>query len=423
MKHNFPIQGRLLNGASMRILLLTMYFAPDQAANSVVMTGLVEALLASGHDVTVLTTFPHYDTNRIWPEYRRKLVQRSTYKEAKVYRTYLYVPQNKASIFGRLLNYISFNLLSTVIALLQTRHDVIMAPSPPLTIGLSAWLVGSLRRTPFIYNVQDIYPDIAIRLGVLTNPRMVRFFKWMETFVYHKAAAVSVLSEGFRQNLLAKQVPDEKLHVIPNFIDVNFIRPLPKDNDFSRQQNLHGKFVVMYAGNIGMSQKLESLIDAAELLQTQTDIHFLIVGNGVAKNDLIAHAAEKELENVIFLPFQPHERVPEMYATADISVVCLRGDIGNESVPSKAYTILASGRPLLASVAPDAETRLLIEQADCGVWVPAENPTSLVEAIYMLYNNPTQRTQLGYNGRRFVEQHCTPDVIARQYVELFLSLA
>lgn len=407
----------------MRILLLSMYFAPDPAANSVIMTELVEQLRDLGHDVTVVTTFPHYDTNRIWPEYRGKLVQRDTHNGATVYRTYIYVPQDKTSLLGRLLNYVSFNALSLLVGLFQKRFDIILAPSPPLTIGVVAYLISRLRRVPFVYNVQDIYPDIAVRLGVLTNPRLIRFFRWLERFVYRKAASVTVLSDGFRQNLRQKGVPEAKLHIIPNFIDVDFVKPLPKANAFARSHGLHNKLVVMYAGNVGLSQGLDVVLEAAHRLRDDADIRFLIVGNGAAKKHLMAHAQRRQLNNTLFLPFQPRESVPEMYASADISLVCLRKGIGNESVPSKAYTIMASGRPLLAAVGAEAETRHLIAEAACGVAVEPEDPAQLATAIRSLAASPAQRAAMGANGRRHVEQHHTPTSVAEQYATLLYRLA
>lgn len=406
----------------MRILLLTLYFAPDPAANSVIMTELADELVALGHDVTVVTAFPHYDTNRIWDEYRGRLVQHERRGPIDIYRHYLYVPRDKTRLSGRLVNYLTFNLLSTVTGLLQRGIDIVLAPSPPLTIGLSAYVISRLRGIPYVYNVQDIYPDIAVRLGVLTNRRAIRFFRRMEDFVYRHAAAVTVLSDGFRHNLRAKHVPDAKIHVIPNFIDVDFVSPGARDNDFAAAHDLTDKFVVLYAGNVGLSQGLEVVLDAAALLSDVPDVRFLIVGNGAARDDLVAGAAARGLVNVTFLPFQPRAIVPKMYASADIALVTLRRDIGSESVPSKAYTIMASGRPLLAAVSHDAETRELVELAQCGLWVEAEQPQALADAVRALHADPAWRAQLGHNGRRHVELHHTPLSVAQQYSDLLVQL-
>lgn len=406
----------------MRILLLTLYFTPDIGANAVVMTELAEALAELGHDVRVVTAFPHYARNQIEPEFRGRLFQRAGHKGIRVTRSYLYVSSDKQRVLARLFSYLSFNVLSVVAGLSAGRCDVILAPSPPLTIGLSAWAISRLTRAPFIYNVQDIYPDVAIRLGVLTNPRLIRLFQRLERFVYRKAKAVSVLSEGFRSNLLAKGVPPEKLHVIPNFIGVDFVRPLPKDNSFSRKHGLGDRFVAMYAGNVGLSQGLETLLDAARLLADLPELCILIVGNGAAKPGLEERARELGLSNTCFLPFQPREDVPEMYAAADVGLVVLKHGIATDSVPSKAYTILASGRPIVAAVDRECETQRLLEGAACGVAVPPEDPQALANALRRLYHDRSAGQAMGDSGRRHVEEHCTPQAIARQYDALFRSV-
>src|SRR5450432_2902905 len=198
----------------MNILLITMYFAPDSGANATIITELAEGLAQKGHEITVICTFPHYAENRIAASYQGHLVQHDHHGSISVYRTYIYVPRNKSSLLGRLLNYLSFNLLSTLVGLYAGHYDVVLAPSPPLTIGLTAWIVSRLKHIPYVYNVQDIYPDIAIRLGVLKNKTVIRVFRWLEHFVYRGASRITVLSEGFQANLLQKSVPSNKLRII-----------------------------------------------------------------------------------------------------------------------------------------------------------------------------------------------------------------
>lgn len=407
----------------MHILLLTLYFTPDTAANSIIVTELAEELAKAGHKITVVSAFPHYDTNRIWDQYRGKLVQADWHGNIRVYRTFLYVPKNKSGIFGRVLNYVSFNILSTIVGYFAGRPDLILAPSPPLTIGLSAWLISRLRGgVPFVYNVQDIYPDIAVRLGVLTNQTAIRFFERLEKFVYRKARAISVLSEGFRDNLLNKGVPSGKIHLIPNFVDVDFVQPLPRLNPFSTRTNLNDKFVVMYAGNIGLSQGLESLLAAANLLKDLDDLVVLIVGNGAAKPKLLEISSQLKLTNTVFLPFQPRADLPEIYATADVSLVIIKHGITKESVPSKTYTILASSRPIVAAVDSDSETSRLVEQVNCGLCVEPEDPAALAGAIRQLYANRENIASLGQNGRNYVVANFTKQRVASLYQDLFLKI-
>ena len=209
----------------MRILLLSTYFRPDVASTGVIMSKLADEFVARGHEVTVVTSVPHYDKNQVWPEYSRKLVYREQGHSMQVYRLYTHVARDKANVGQRILAYGSFNLLSILRGLTLSKHDVILVPSPPLSNGVIADFMGRMRGTPFVYNVQDIWPDVAVRAGVLKSPKMIHRLKKMEDYVYRRAAGITVISDGFRANLLSKGVPGDKISVIPNFIDTNFITP------------------------------------------------------------------------------------------------------------------------------------------------------------------------------------------------------
>lgn len=406
----------------MKVLILTLYFAPDVGANAVVMTELAEELAALGHRVTIVTAFPHYAGNVIDRRYRGRLIQREEYMGIRIIRTYLYTSVHKQRFLVRLLNYVSFNILSTLAGLFSGPQDIILAPSPPLTIGLSAYIISRFKRIRYIYNVQDIYPDVVIKLGVLKNQLGIAVSRWIERFVYAHARHITVLSSGFRANLLRKRVPSEKLTVIPNFVDVSFIRPLPRDNGFRHRFELDDRFMVLYAGNLGHSQSLECVLECAALLQDRNEIAFIIVGNGSRKPYLEAQAKRMGLTNVRFIPFQPREEVPEIYAAADVSLVILRKGIALDSVPSKVYTIMASARPVIAAVDPGSDAWNLVEEGECGLCVEPENPQALAEGIQILNNNPALRERLGRNGREHVVQHYTRQAVGGQYHRLLTSL-
>jgi len=406
----------------MRILLLTLYFTPDVAANAVIMTELAEELAALGHHVTVVTTFPHYAGNVVDRRYRKRLIQRDNHKGIPVICTYTYTSPHKQRFLVRLLNYVSFNVLSTLVGLSTGPQDVILAPSPPLTIGLSAFIISRVKRIPYVYNVQDIYPDIVVKLGILKNRWGIAFSRWLERFVYAHAEHITVLSNGFQANLLHKGVSPEKVTVIPNFVDVDFVRPLPRDNGFRQRFDLDGRFVVLYAGNLGHSQGLEHVLECAALLRHHDDLAFVIVGNGSRKPYLEDQAQRMGLHNVYFIPFQPRKDVPEIYAAADVSLVTLEPGIALDSMPSKAYTIMASGRPIIAAVDPGSDVWTLVEQAKCGLCVKPADPKTLAEAIHILYADPALRETLSRNGREHVAQYYTRQMVARQYHELLTSI-
>jgi len=386
------------------------------------MSLLCHEFTRQGHQVTVVTSMPHYDNNRVMPAYRRRLWVRERQGDIAITRVYLYVPTKKTNVLGRLLNYVSFNINSVLAGLLAGKQDILLVPSPPLTNGVAGWILSRFHRIPFIYNVQDIYPAVAVRLGLLKNARLIRIFERMERFVYRKAGAVSVISDSFRRNLRQKGVPEEKLPVISNFLDSGFVKPMPQCNPFSKEHDLDGRFVLLFAGNVGLSQGLDAVIDAAERLRHIPDIRFLIVGNGASKPGLVEKAEHLCLNNVLFLPFQDYERVPEMYATAGACLIPLRKGLTEDSVPCKLFTIMGAARPVIASVDRESDTHRVITEAQCGLCTPPEDAQELAEAILSLYEDRDRAAEMGERGRIYVENHYTSDSVARKYRDLFESL-
>jgi colanic acid biosynthesis glycosyl transferase WcaI len=403
----------------MRVLVLSLHFAPETVSNAVVATELVEELVAHGHEVTVVAALPYHRGHRIEAGYRGRIWQVDHHGSARVFRTWLLLRGSKCDVGGRLLAYATFNLTSTAIGAVTGPHDVVITPSPPLTIGISGWLLARLWGARFIYNVQDIYPDAAVKLGLLRGRRTVQFFSALERFVYARADAVTVLSDDFRANLLAKGVPDRKVVVIPNGVDADFIQPLPRDNAFARQHGLRGSCVALYAGNVGLAQGMETLVDAAEH-STVPGLQVVIVGSGAAAQDTRERANGHG--RVRFLPFEPRERVPELYASADLGVVLLRAGMGDTSVPSKLYTIMAAGKPVVASVDPGSATWRLVEEVGCGVCVPPGNPEALARAMDALWADEPRRRCLAERGRRYVEQHHDRHRVGDRYDALLREL-
>jgi len=402
----------------MRILLPIIQFPPDVNPTGLLMAQLGEGLAARGHEVSVITAFPHYENFRVWDEYRGKLVQRGRYHNMAVVRLYVYAPGNK-SMRNRLLSYLSYNALATIAgAVSRGGWDVILCPNGSFFTGISAWLLEKMKSAPFIYNVQDLYPDVPVRAGQLRNPYAIAALRSMEQFMYRKAAHISVITPAMRENLLAKGVPADKMTVIPNFVDTDFIRPLAKDNDFARAHGLADKFVVSYAGSLGYVYDLETLLDAASLLSAQKDMLFLIVGHGVAKSELEKKARELKLANVRFMPFQPRESLPWLRASSDIQVSLYKNGAAHDSFSSKIYEIMASARPLLVSAEAGSGVEQLVESAQCGVCVRPGNAEQLAEAIGKLYRNASLRGEMGRRGRQYAEEKLSKHAAVTSYNEL-----
>jgi colanic acid biosynthesis glycosyl transferase WcaI len=404
------------------LLVLCPHFAPDVAPTGEVMTSIATELAARGHRLHVVTALPWYQHHRIEPGWTGRPVRTQVTDWGRITRVHPF-PTDKRNIPARALAFGGFTALSGLEAVVsRPRPDAVLAMSPPLTLGLAGWLAARARRVPFVFNIQDVFPDVAIELGMITNPSVIRVASWLERFTYLRSDAVTVLSEDLRDNVASKlgRHRPERVRVIPNFVDTERIRPAPRDNSYREQFGLTGKTVVMYAGNVGFSQSLDLLLDAAAALAHETDLVFVINGGGSARPDLDRRAAGAP--NVRFVDMQPKDRLPEVLAAADIHVVPLRRGLARSSVPSKMYSILAAGRPIVASVDPGTEVASVVDRAEAGVAVPPDDPEAFTKAIARLVADPGESERMGQSGRAFVERWASPAAIAEQYEALFDEL-
>ncbi len=409
-------------GRSLRVLVITPQYAPDYGPSAPIFTALCEDLKQAGCDVTVITAFPNFSGSRPARGWNGKLFEKETRNGVRVIRTFIYsVP--KSSLWRRLIYHASFNLSSSLAALTRGTPDVIISDSPALWCGFPLLVKAIVPGVPFIYVVYDIYPDVLERLGVVRNPKVLGLIDRVERFFYARSSMVSVLSEGFKDNLIQKDVPDGKIAVIPVCVDTDFIRPLERESKFRKSWGLENKFVVLYAGNIGFSQGLETALQAAYLLKDDPAIAFVLVGEGATKEPLRKLARELGLSNVHFLPFQPREDVPEVYGLADVSLVSLKSEIIVESVPSKTYTIMASGRPIVATVDQASEVGRLMKDAVCGRCVPFGDADVLAQAIREFREQPSLREQMGRNGRAYAVEHYSRRRAAIQYLDILRKMS
>ncbi|NVN92172.1 MAG: glycosyltransferase family 4 protein [Desulfuromonadales bacterium] len=402
----------------MNILIICQWFPPEVAPIGVMLMELAEDLAKNGNSVTVITGFPNHPSGQVFKGYRKSLSTSEIVNGIRVVRCYLYTSPKK-TFFRRVVNYLTFAVSSFGAAMMLRRQDLLFMVSPPLTNGLMALFLRHIKGIRYIFNVQDIFPDVAISTGVIRNGFLIRFLKSLELLIYHGAERIAVISEGFRGNLLAKGVSDAKIRVIDNWIDTGEIVPMPRDNEFARAHGLPGKFVVLYSGTIGMISGAKILIECAEKLKDRKDILFLFVGEGVVKTEIEEKARATGLDSIRFLPFQPRNILSQVQSSADVSVVTLLHRKGNSSVPSKILGYMAAARPVIASVDPDSDTSRLIERAGCGICVNAEDAPALTEAIETLYNDREKAALLGRQGREFLVAQCNRKVITSKYESLF----
>jgi len=377
-------------------------------------------LVAQGHQVTVLTTMPHYNRDGDAEEsqpirpFWGPLLRRSELNGAVVY--HCPAMSRSGGMIGRIFGWLIFHIVSLIAGLIIPRRvDVILAPSPPLTIGLVSWLLGIWHRARFIYNVQELYPDIAVSLGVIKNRTLISLLYIMERFVYATAGRVSVISEPMREVILAKGISPGKVIHIPNWVDTTDIVVLPKDNDFSRAHGVQDDFVVTYAGNMGLAQNFDELLDAAYELRGRLDIRFMLIGDGVERPHLLRRVEQQGLHNVIVLPYQDYHLVPLIYASSDLSYVPLHGAAATHALPSKVYRIMASGRAILAMAETGSAIGELVEEAHSGLLVEPGSGKRLASAIESAASDPAKIASQGQHGRDFVVKNYSRETIVGQY--------
>lgn len=396
----------------MHVQIIAQYFKPETVGSGVWIHQLATDLVGLGHQVSVVTSFPNYPERVVFEGYRGRMFMRERMDGVDIVRTYIYASPDEGML-SRTLNFGSFCASAAIGGLFAPKPDVIYCVMPPMPLGVSAEFLGFLKSAPVVVNVQDIYPDIAVAVGVLRNPTAIHFFKWMERSIYRHAASIVVIADGFKENIERKGVPEEKIHVVPNWADPDEILPGPKSNAFREELGVKDRFTLSYSGSLSFNTDLDSVLGAAELLADEP-FSFVIVGDGVKKAELMRRAEEMRLDNVQFHPFQPLEMYPQVLAAADMNLVTLNRQAATSSVPSKMFKMMASERPVLAITMQGNEVHRLVQDAQCGLTVPPEDPVKLAEALRYAASNSKEMERMGVNARRYlVENHSRQDCVRR----------
>jgi colanic acid biosynthesis glycosyl transferase WcaI len=391
------------------------------AATGEVMTKLVESLAGRGHELSVVTALPWYRDHDVEPAWRGRPWRREPTAWGRVVRVWPF-PTDKTNIAARAAGFGGFTLLAGGAALALGRHDVVLAMSPPIFLGDAAWLAARRWRVPMVFNVQDIFPDVAVELGALSNQRVIDLARRHERSLYRRADAVTVLSDDQAINVRAKLAAGQqgKVEIIHNFVDLDRIQVVDRRNAYRRRHRLGGKTVVMYSGNVGLSQSFDLLRAVAEQWRDRPEVHFVINGEGAARP--VVDAWARGLDNVTVAPFAPREEISDVLGAADLQLILLKRGLARSSTPSKLYAILAAGRPVLASIDEGSEVANTVEQAGAGSAVPPDDEAAFVGALTTMLADPAGLEAMGKRGRAFVEQWVTPDRQAERYEELFASL-
>ena len=410
----------------MKILIYSYNYAPEPIGIAPLMTELAEGMAARGHEVRVLTGMPNYPERSIYPAYRGKLFCRESINGVRIDRCYVRV-RPKLGLIGRMILDGSFIVTSFVRSLNFWRPDVILFTSPPLPACIPVWILAKLKGCPTVLSLQDILPEAAVITGLVTNRKAIWVFKQLERFCYWSADAIVAIAEGFVDNLRdRKGIAPERIELIYNWADVDAIRPMDRETPFRRELGLSGKFVVLYAGNISLTQGIETVIKAAALLKGRpeaAEVRFAIVGEKKRLEGLRERCREAGVEGLVVLrEFVPRAERPQMLASADVGLIVQKKNVVAFNMPSKTQGIMASGRAIVASVPGNGTAAQAVRDADAGVVVQPENPQALLDAVLALHHDRDQTAVYGRSGRSYAEAEYSDRVALDRYENLFLRL-
>jgi putative colanic acid biosynthesis glycosyltransferase WcaI len=408
---------------TVRLVVLCPHFEPDTAPTGRVMTRIVSELVGRGHRVDVVTSLPWYREHCVEPGWRAPVARRQATAWGSITRVNPFAGDDKRNLVRRAVGFVGFSALALGAGIAAggscRRADGVIAMSPPLTMGVTGRLVAWSHRCPLVFNVQDVFPDAAVATGAVTNGAVVAAASWLERVSYRLADAVTVLSDELAANV-ADKVPVGRRHtvrMIPNFVDTGQIRPGDRMTRYRAELGIGEEPVVLYAGNVGFSQSLDLVVAAARQLP---DVTFVVNGEGSQRGDLEARAAG--LANVRFGRSVPADRLGELLATGDLHVVPLRRGLAQVSVPSKTYSILAAGRPVLAAIDAGTTIPRLLAESGAGVSVAPDDPQQFTAAVADLVADGRRLAAMGEAGRRWVESAATPAVVAGAYETLIGEL-
>ena len=404
----------------MKILYVSQYFPPEMGAPAARADELSRHWARIGHDVTVLTGFPNHPTGLV-PEDWRSRFHRLHYTETvdgvRIIRTWLWPLPNR-KVHERIRNYASFCVSAAISGLALHKPQVIIATSPQLLVALSGWWLAFWKRVPFIFEVRDLWPESLAAVGAGNEGTVLhRTLGAIAGFLYHRADRVVVVTPAFKDHLIRYwRVPAARISIVENGVETDLFRLDPTAMEVRKQLKLQDRFLICYIGTMGNAHGLDTLIDAAEQLQTALpNAMFLLIGEGAEKERIIELAVARGLTNIQFLGQQPREQIPAYVSAADLCLVILKKtELFKTVIPTKLLEYMACERPVIVAV--DGQARQIVEEADGGVFVEPENSKALVEAILDLAENPDRRRQMGASGRQYVVSKFSREKTALDYI-------
>ncbi len=404
----------------MKVLVFSAYYKPEIAASLYLIENMMEGIARDKHDIEMFVPTPTRGiSDGIRKEYKSKKHEILHDGHLNIKRVSLY-GEGKNSVL-RAIRYLLMNFFF-IWKSLFVKADLIFVQSTPPTQGMMAGIIKKIKHIPFVYNLQDIFPDSLVHTGLTCKGSILwKIGRRIEDFTYRSADKIIVISEDFKKNIMVKGVPEDKIVVVPNWVDTEDVYPIVrKDNVLIKRYDLDpNKFYITYSGNIGYTQNMDMLLDTAKETRND-DIRFILIGEGAAKQDVERRVKEEQIKNIIMLPFQPYEDIAHVFSLGDAGLIISKPGVSNNSVPSKTWSIMAAERPILASFDKDSELCQLIEKVGCGVTVQAGDKETLKAKIEELYNQ--RENQMGKKGREYLQTYLNKDKCVRMYVETLKSV-
>jgi glycosyltransferase involved in cell wall biosynthesis len=401
-----------------RILFFSHYFPPEGNAPASRTHETLREWVRAGRQATVITGVPNVPRGVVYEGYRNRPWQQETVDGIRTVRVWTFVAPNEG-FFRRTLNYVSYLATSVPASVAEPRPDVVIATSPQFFCGWAGLFAAKMRRVPFVLEIRDLWPDSILAVDALRNRLVVRALYALERWLYLGADHVVTVGEGYRDELVRKGVPSERITVIPNGVDFDRFRPLPPDRELARRHGLDGRFVVSVLGTIGMASGLGVVLDAAEKLRAAgiDDVTFCLIGDGALREELESRARARGLDRVLFAGRRDKSEIPRWLSVTDACLVHLRrAELFRTVLPSKIFEAAAMARPIVVGV-PGRATELVLE-AGCGLAVPPEDPDALVAAIARLRADPDAARRMGEAGLRWVHRHHDRTRLALDYLHV-----
>ncbi len=403
----------------MRVLVMIAYYTPEIAGGLYLETNLFDDMAGYGLDVDIFAPLPSRGVDRkIRKEYMKKKLEIKSDGKQRIHRFYL--PRERDNTILRAIRYLFMNFAFLCKGILAPA-DLIFVESTPPTQGAMGALLKKLKKVPMIYVLQDIFPDSLVNSGLIKRDSLIwKIGRKIEDFTYENADRIITISEDFKNNIASKGVPTEKIEVIYNWADENAVKNIDRKKNrlFSKYGLDSNKFYITHCGNIGYTQNMDMLLEAAKELENYRDLEFILIGDGAYKAEVERSISDKGIKNLEIIPFQPYEDISLVFSLGDVGLIISKPNVGENSVPCKTWSIMSAERPILASFDLGGVLNTIINKSDSGVCVQAGDKEKLKEAILYFYNNREEAFQKGLNGRRYVMNNLTRNSGTSKYIEI-----